>query len=258
MGSSMRRSFCYALMAGLLFLSPLICGRAYEAARTAPLELLAAAMGTTGATVESVAFNAWTKLPDAGLSDDEIKALAAAALAKLGYSPGQYELTHSRSERHRLIKAEAAGGGRHIAVMVQVVYPVWNAASAEAYLVINAETLTADMADAGRLRGLVASAAAGAGGSPRITTCLVGWLDGKLEKDKWSETLQEAGRVLGAADTAVAVQPNYASLTGYSPALPETLVIGDKPVNINLAVRYSPHDNRTYVVIASPVITGEY
>lgn len=254
----MRRSFCYALMAGLLFLSLLMGGRAYEAARETPGAMLAAAMTANGATVESLAINAWTRLPDAGLSDDELKALAAAVFTKLGYNPGQYELRHARSERHRLIKAEAAGDGQHIVVMVQVVYPVWNAASAEAFLVINAEALTADAAEADRLRERVAAAAAGAGGRPRITTCLVGWLGGKLEKDKWSEVLQAAGRVLGATDAAVAVQPNYASMTGFSPALPEGLVIGDKPVNINLAIRYNPHDNRTYVVFASPVITGEY
>ncbi len=253
----MRRSFCYALMAGLLFLSLLIYGRAYDAADAAPLERLAAAMAATGATVESVAFNAWTKLPEAGLSDDGLKAVAASAMARLGYSPGQYELRHSRSERHRLVKADVAGGGRHFVVMVQVLYPVWNEAGAEAYLVVNAESLT-DTADGGRLRSRVAAAAASAGGNPRITTCLVGWLDGKLETDKWSAMLDKAGQVLGAAETSVVVQPNYASLTGYSPALPESLAIGDKLVNINLAIRYSPHDNRTYVVVASPVIAGEY
>ncbi|HWQ61198.1 MAG TPA: YwmB family TATA-box binding protein [Negativicutes bacterium] len=253
----MRRSFCYALMAGLLFLSLLFYGRINDAAKATRLELMAEAMAATGATTERVIYNAWTRLPDAGLSDDGLKAVATAALAKLGYYPGQFELLHSRSERHRLVKVELADGERHIVVMVQVVYPVWKETSAEAYLVINAETLT-ETPNSAQLRDRVAAAANSAGGSPRITTCLVGGLDGKLEKDKWSELLHKAGQVLGAADVAVVVQPNYASLTGYSAAMPESLTVGDKLINVNLAVRYSPHDNRTYVVIASPVITGEY
>ncbi len=244
-------------MAGLLFLSLLACLFADDAAQAARLGLLAEAMDAAGAKPDRITINACTRLPDAGLGDDGLKAVAAAALAKLGYNPGQYVLRHGRSERHRLVKAEVTDGGKHIDVMVQVVYPLREEASAEAYLVINAEA-TAGIKDSAKLRGLVASAAGGGRGDPRITTCLVGWLDGKLEKDKWSEILHKAGRVLGVDDITVVFQPNYASLTGYTPALPERLTIGDKLINVNLAIRYSPHDNRTYVVIASPVITGEY
>ncbi len=253
----MRRSSCYALMAGLLFLSLLIWGRADNGVRAARVEVLNAAMTAAGATTESVTFNAWTKLLDADISDDGLKELAVAAMAKLGYGPGQYDLRHTRSERHRLVKAEQAGDGRHCVVTAQVIYPAWNRENAAAYLMVNAEALTA-ATDTDRLRGRVAAAAAAGGGRARISTCLVGWLDGKLEKDRWPETLHRAGQVLGAADGEVVIQPNYAGMTGYSPALPESLTVGDKRINIDLAIRYSPLDNRTYVVIASPVIAGEY
>jgi hypothetical protein len=252
----MRRSVCYALMAGLLFLSLLIWSRADDGAEAARVELLDAAMAAAGAATESVAFHAWAKLPDADISDDGLKQLLTAAMSRLGYGSGQYEVRHARSERHRLVKAEQAGGGRHCVVTVQVLYPAWNKESA-AYLMVNAEALTAT-AEIDRLRGQVAAAAACGGGWPRITTCLVGWLDGKLEKEKWPEALHKAGQVLGAAGGEVVVQPNYAGMTGFSPALPEGVTIGDTRINVDLAIRYSPLDNRTYVVIASPVIAGEY
>ncbi len=253
----MRRSVCYALMSGLLFLSLLIWSLADSGAQAARVELLEEAMAASGATTESVTFNAWTKLPDADVSDDRLKELAVAAMARLGFGPGQFELSHARSERHRLVKAEQAGGGLHCVVTAQVIYPAWNRENAAAYLMVNAEALTA-AGDTDRLRGRVAAAAACGGGKARITTCLVGWLDGKLEKDKWPEALHKAGQALGTADGEVVVQPNYVGMTGFSPALPEGLVIGDKRVNVDLAIRYSPLDNRTYVVIASPVIAGEY
>jgi len=252
----MRRSFCFALMAGLLFLSLSAIGPAYDA-EAAELKVLAAAMDATGATVESVAFNAWARLPNTVLSDDGLAAAAAAAMETLGCDRGQYELQQSRGERHRLVKAEYVGNGRHIVVMVQEMHPVRNRTCAEAYLVINAEML-AGKADSAQMRGRVAAAATAVGGRPRITTCLIGLGDDKLKKDKWSNVLRSAADALGADDVTVVIQPNYAGLTGYSPALPDCLSIADKLVNVNLAVRYSPRDNRTYVVIASPVITGEY
>ncbi len=253
----MRRSICYALMAGLLFLSLLAWGQANDGAGAARIEKLDEAMGAAGAVTETVAVNAWTKLPDAELSDDGLKSLACAAMAKLGYGREQYELKHTRSERHRLVKAEARGGGCHAVVMVQVVYPAWDQKSAEAYLVVNTETRVEE-ADIGTLPGRAAEAASCGGGAARISTCLVGGLDGKLDKEIWPEKLRKAGQALGATDAELTVQPGYAGLTGFSPELPESIVVGDRRININLAIRYSPYDNRTYVVIASPVITGEY
>ncbi len=253
----MRRSTCYALIAGLLFLSLLAWGQANDGVWAEPVELLGEAMEAIGAATETVAFNAWTRLPDAGLSDDGLRHVARAAMAKLGYAEEKYDLKLTRSERHRLVKAEASGDGRHAVVMVQVVYPVWDKKSAEAYLVINTETQAA-AADIASLRGRVAEAAACGGSSARISTCLVGWLDGKLDKEKWPEKLEKAGQALGATDAELTVQPGYAGMTGFSPGLPESIVVGDRRININLAIRYSPYDNRTYVVIASPMITGEY
>ncbi|MDR7866187.1 MAG: YwmB family TATA-box binding protein [Sporomusaceae bacterium] len=253
----MRRSICYALMAGLLFLSLLAWGQAKDGAEAARVELLGEAMEAAGAVTETVAFNAWTKLPDAELTDDRLKRVAQAAMARLGYPQDQYDLKLTRSERHRLVRAEAVGDGCQAVVMVQVVYPVWDKKSAEAFLVVNTETKAA-AADIELLRGRVAEAADCGGGAARISTCLVGRLDGKLEKEMWPEKLQMAGQVLGATDAELTVQPGYAGMTGFSPKLPEGIVVGDKRININLAIRYSPYDNRTYVVIASPVITGEY
>ncbi|MDT8903761.1 YwmB family TATA-box binding protein [Anaeroselena agilis] len=253
----MRRSICYALMAGFLFLSLFVWVQAGDAVHATRVGLLSEAMEATGAVTETVAFNAWSELPDAELSDDELKRVVRASMAKLGYAKGQYDLKLTRSERHRLVRAEASGSGRRIAVIAQIVYPVWDRKRPEAYLVVNTESQAAE-ADISLLRSRVADAGACGGGSARISTCLVGWLDGKLDKEKWPEKLHAAGQVLGATDAELTVQPGYAGMTGFSPELPESIVVGDKRININLAIRYSPYDNRTYVVIASPVITGEY
>lgn len=257
MGSSMRRSSFYALVAGLLLLALLAVYYPPAAVPAARVEALGLAMAATGATAQTISHNAWTRLPNAELTDAELAAVVETAMDRLGCKKGGYEARHSRSERHRLVRAELTGPGRHVVVMAQVVYPVWDRQRAEAYLVINTEMAAAD-ADIGDSRGRVAAAAASGGGSPRITTCLVGWLDGKLEKDEWTNLLHKAGNALGAAVIDTLVDANFASMTAFSPELPDSLVVGDKRVNLNLALRYSPYDNRTYVVIASPVISGEY
>lgn len=257
MGSSMRRSGVYALMAGLLFLSLLAWSHAPASVPAARIGDLGPALAGAGASLEKVGYNAWARLPRADLSDAELQAVAEEAMARLGHKRGEYEVRHGRSERHRLVRAELAGPGLHAVVVAQVLYPAWDRQKAEAYLVVNVETLATDSdIAAGRTR--VAAAASAGGGSPLITTCLVGWLDGKLEKDEWSGTLHSIRQTLGAAAIDTLVEANYASMTAFAPGLPDSLVVGDKRVNLNMALRYSPYDNRTYVVIASPVISGEY
>jgi hypothetical protein len=127
----------------------------------------------------------------------------------------------------------------------------------EVYLTINVESDTQPAAPR-EWHKKVEAILAKAGSNHHITTCLVGWLDGKLEKDEWGRRLDNAGRALNLVETETLDQPNFISITGFSPVLPHRLEIADKRVNVNMAMRYSPYDNRTYVFIGSPVIAGEY
>jgi hypothetical protein len=70
--------------------------------------------------------------------------------------------------------------------------------------------------------------------------------------------MNKAREALGASIIDTLIQPGFASITGFSPILPDSLTVGDKRINLNMAMRYSPYDNRTYVIVASPVIPGEY
>lgn len=256
MGRVMRKRL-FALLVFLIFLALLAFTQADKASADA-VEALGEALAVTGATPDRLMVKAWSQLPGAELKDDELTALAQQAMDRLGLTPSEYNTVFSRSERHRLVRAESLSAGRQVSVSVQVIYPTWgDGKKAEAHLVVNVET-TAVPAEIAAWRGLVKTAAGCGGGSPRISTCLVGWLDGKLDKDEWPNRLHNAGQVLGALVFDSLIQSSFVSITAFSPALPDSLTVGDKQVNLNMAMRYSPYDNRTYVIVASPVIPGEY
>jgi len=246
-----------ALVAGFLFLSPAAWAPVRESVRAAKAETLAGAMAATGATADRFTVSTWTRLPAPEPDDAELEGVVTAAMASLGYQPGRYALRRAFSERHRLVKAELAEKGLYIVATAQVIYPVWDKGSPEAYLAINVEN-TAKPSEIAGWRVRLAGAGAAGGGGPRITTCLVGWLDGKLEHDERYKKLHDAGQALGAEVIDTVAEANFASVTAFSPGLPDSLVIGGRRVNVNMAVRYSPAENRTYIIIASPIITGEY
>ncbi|MDR3592262.1 MAG: YwmB family TATA-box binding protein [Negativicutes bacterium] len=217
---------------------------------------LARAMRASGAVASELRISGWSRLPDANLDDSEILALAEAGMAGLGIDSGRYKLSYGLDRQGRSVRAEAAEGDFYLAVTARS-SKVGAGEDREAYLVITLR-LTGENPASGDWNDKITAVLSRGGDSPQITTCLVGWLGGKLEKDQWLERLESSSGALRAVTHDRLVGPDYVSVTCFSPLLPGWVRAGDKQVNLNMAVRFSPYDNRTYVVAGSPVIIGEY
>lgn len=96
------------------------------------------------------------------------------------------------------------------------------------------------------------------GERPQISSCLAGWIDGKLNNGEWTNILTRSFAVLRAAHIEEMRDARLVSVTGYSPRLPGGLVIGGETVNVNISSRYSSYDNRTYITLGTPIIEREY
>jgi hypothetical protein len=256
MGSSMRKKQYLLIAIGITTVAALLFGWS-QSERLSAAQGLERAMRTSGATVSELRISGWNRLPAADWSNGELEAMVEAAMAGLGIDFSRCKLFYSQDGQERSVRAETADAGRYLAVTARSSEPLAAGGDREAYLAITLR-LTGENPAAGNWDNKVMAVLSGVGGSPQITTCLVGWLDGKLEKDEWPEKLDSTGRILGAVTLDRLVQPDYASVTCFSPLLPGWVKAGDKRVNLNMAIRFSLYDNRTYVIVGSPVITGEY
>ena len=76
------------------------------------------------------------------------------------------------------------------------------------------------------------------------------------------EGLEEiSGRILtetGAKRIEGIKDRNYISVSAYSPYIQEFIQVRGKRVNLNLAARYNSYEDKTYIWLATPVITTEY
>ena len=133
-----------------------------------------------------------------------------------------------------------------------------NASEFEGYLVVNIEAKAAENHSISYMQEKVTRITSNFGPSPRINTCLIGWLDGKLRAGEWHKPLSDAFTVIEASIIDQLETEHFASYTGFTSEIPESLQAGDKKINLNMAMRYSQYDNRTYVTIGSPIITREY
>lgn len=251
------RKYYGIVILGVILLVLIANGHFDKMTAATVFEPLNKAMEATGATTRQLNMNAWVELSNPDLTDRQMAEMVGDVMERLGYQPDQYHLTRNLSERHRVVKAEVLDNTPHVVVIAQVIYPTWEQKASQAYLSVVVEAGALDSA-IGEWSEKVQGSVKGLGGLPRITTCLVGWLDGKLEKDEWVSRLHNASNMVNTVISATVIQPGYASISGYSPALPEGIKLGDKHINVNMAIRYSPLDNRTYVIIGSPVIAGEY
>jgi hypothetical protein len=225
-------------------------------------EPLSAAMQATGANVEEIYVNGWAKLPPSPSKKEQdsisLESMVEQAMQKLEVPASEVQVSHQYTVHQEIVRGEAISDNRHTVVIAQIMNPVSVGQEKEVYLVVNVESRAEATSVIANLQRQVGEIINSFGGSPRINTCLVGWLDGKLKDEEWEKTLQNGFLAIGATTIDTTRYADFASYTGFSAAIPERLQVGHQTVNFNMAMRYSTYDNRTYVIIGSPVITSEY
>lgn len=238
----------------LLFLFAIIISHAENPAQHQPLS---AAMKAVGAGVEEMSVNVWAKLPATGQEDSELETVACQAMEQLGVGQGSYQISYNKTDAQRMVRTEAIADYFHAVVIAEVVSPN-STEQAEVYLVILVETKPGSDTEFAEWQDKISAIVKNFGGTPRISTCLVGWLDGKLKDGEWHMRLRSGFNAVNATIIDKVMYENFASYAGFSPGISDYLEVGGKHININMAMRYSPYDDRTYITIGSPVITREY
>lgn len=91
-----------------------------------------------------------------------------------------------------------------------------------------------------------------------ITSCLIGTIPGKIKEENIDSKVKDIvnkieGRILEEDGDEF-----YSSYIIYSPLIAEHLVIDKDKINLNLAIRYNEHEDKTYILIGTPIITTGY
>lgn len=216
---------------------------------------LTAALEAMGATPEQVTVHGWTLLPRQDATITELASIVEAAVQRLELADVIVTYKQNASSRHRLVRADMRGDNLQAAVIAQVMYPSQPNKQPEVHLIINMDGRAQEVQDwSYKINQIAATEDA----VPHIYTCLTGWFDGRLEDGQLRVRLQHAFSVINASVHDTVTDFHYISMSGYSPLVDESLTMNGKKVNVNMAMRYSPTDNRTYCLVGSPVITQEY
>lgn len=126
----------------------------------------------------------------------------------------------------------------------------------QTYLVIN--VMIKNISDVTAIQTKMRDAITEFGGKSRITTCLTGSFNGKLDEVKKQEILEAILRKLQVSCKEKVNDRYTLSFMGYSPLLQDSINICGKDYNLNIALRYNSEVDKTYLWMGTPVISLEY
>ena len=93
---------------------------------------------------------------------------------------------------------------------------------------------------------------------PHFNTCVTGALDGKVSDENSLKIEQSTLKILGAKFVEGIRDRGVVSVCAYSPLINKDIKVGKNLINVNFAMRYNDQEDKTYMWIATPLITTEY
>lgn len=220
-------------------------------------EPLSAAMQATGAEVDSFYIYAWEKLPKEFENIAIFMKIEKEILSQLGFSEDQYTIEVIENTEKIDVKAKVELENKRIMITIcNIIEP--DTSKNITYLSVNYMEKSAEEDKLIQTKAKLKNIMRKFHSSPTISTCLKGYLDGKLRNDELSLRLQDGFDSIGGVPIKRTDAKTYFSYVGFAPTIEERVIAGKDIVNLNMVMRYNEYDGRTYVIIGSPVISIEY
>lgn len=218
------------------------------------------AFQASGAEVYASNLSGWAQINNKYLSVSELDDLGQQVVHALGLDPATVKCQPTEEKGFRGLQYGGLIGRQ---TRANVIIQTWDPPAEdinpypETYLIVNLEeTGSLELLSSGPKRMNDVFALFGA--VPNINTGITGTIDGLIPEEEKSNLARVIFTAVGAEVLESLVEPGIVSFTGYTPAIKESLLAGDKKINLNVALRYHSIDGKTYVHIASPIIMSEY
>lgn len=92
----------------------------------------------------------------------------------------------------------------------------------------------------------------------KTTTCITGAFCGKLIKDEINDKIRMTIDKINGKIIEDYNNDNLVSISAYTPLIDEHIFVGNKKMNLNVAMRYNEYEDKTYIWIGTPIIAIGY
>lgn len=231
---------------------------AFDVRNCSNLTPLEQAFTATGAELQEVNVSAWVHLAQQDQNIERMAEIAGETANLLAGPSANIELYKSEGDYHTTVQVVGKTTTQITTITAQVVRPLEKRGEkTEAYLSIKLEQKDNNV-DIKALEDKILSIIKKNGNLFSITTCLSGWVSGKLEEEKMTQVIRQAFQKVQAHIVEGIASPHFVSYAGMTESIDRSVTVGKKNINLNIAMRHHSTENRTYVTAATPIITSEY
>jgi len=213
---------------------------------------------SSGADTEILDVTDWSVINRESMNYAEMEKDEESIIKLFDANKQNFKTTKESDEMYRILNTEGwIDSDTFLRVILQSVdLPEEYEKEPQTYLVVSATSRNIEKLE--ELRSKVRDAIVSSEGQSRITTCITGTFDGKLNEAEQDKILENFVRDLKIENPEKTKDDYTASMMGYSPELSDGITILGKSYNVNIAMRYSSEDDKTYIWIGTPVISVEY
>lgn len=93
---------------------------------------------------------------------------------------------------------------------------------------------------------------------PKISSCVIGVYEGKLTENEMRAKIADAMSAVKAKEVEGLTSEDLNSISAFSGNINSFVLSNNKKINMQIAMRYSSYDDKTYIWIGSPLIHVEY
>ena len=221
-----------------------------------PETALEKSFACSGAEVLSSEVYFWGKIEKGCNNIDEMKGLAQSFINSLKIkNDGSFSLNSIENEQVKKVDVKGMSEIGIIDMSIQRSNLIEN--NSEKYISINVtKDLEYEGLDETRKKVLLIFKKFGI--KPKVNSCIIGRFNGKLNENSMNDIGRNILKVADAKRVEGMRDKNLISVSAYSPFIENSIVVNGKSVNLNLAIRYNSYEDKTYIWLATPIITVEY
>lgn len=218
-------------------------------------EFLAQAFAATQADVEGYSVHNWSMLDKEFRSTEQLKALAQKLTKTFEILNAKESLDNGGDQNSYTLRGTRADGGTAQIVLTSMKF---QDRAPQTVLVLRVEREAQDLDGFKQAIQGVRETVTEANAIPQISTCIKGLRGDKMSDSASNTLIQNVFQHVKAKEIEGVRSELVTSLSGYSPLTKDYIVTNGNKMNLQVAVHYDAHLDKTRVLVGSPIVTIEY
>lgn len=211
-------------------------------------------MESTEAHVIESSINAWGKINNNFMTEEQLAAEINVILEIINPDKSSVKIVNEVNDDISKQTLNASIGGKYYNIAVE---SIKTEKGGESYVVMDISidnNSTELVAERQKLEKYFTAKSV----NPKISSSVIGVYEGKLTENDMRSKITAAMNTVKAKEVEGLDNDEIKSISAFSGNINSFILSNNKKVNLQIAMRYSSYDDKTYIWIGSPLINVEY